>query len=422
MLAALRNAFKIPELRKRILYTVALLVVFRIGTHAPVPGVDARALAEGLNIAGGGIFGFLDMFAGGALERFSLFAMGVSPYITASIILQLLTAVVPSLEALAKEGPEGRRKLQDYTRYGTVVLGIFQALGTTMLARNYGVLAFPGLGGILLIVVTLTAGTVFLMWLGEKITENGIGNGVSLLIFTGIVARLPGSTWLTIRSIGQGGLSPVSFIAFLVIAVVVIGGVILIQEGQRRIPVQYAKRVVGRRVYGGQSTYIPLRVNQAGVMPVIFASSVLTFPLTLAQFIPALSGLTRWLDVGTIGYNILYVALTIFFTYFYTAVTFDPKDIADNMRKHGGFIPGLRPGWPTTQYLERVLTRITLVGAIFLAVIAVSPYLMATITRVPMNLFYFGGTGLLIMVGVALDTMKQIEAHLVMRHYEGFMS
>jgi preprotein translocase subunit SecY len=336
--------------------------------------------------------------------------------------LQLLTVVIPSLEALAKEGPEGRRKLQNYTRYGTVVLGIVQSFGTTMLARNYGVLKFPSFGGVALIVTTLTAGTVFLMWLGEKISENGLGNGVSLIIFTGIVARLPASTYLTIRSVGEGGLNPLSFIVFMILAVVVIGGVILIQEGQRRIPVQYAKRVVGRRVYGGQSTYIPLRVNQAGVMPVIFASSVLTFPLTLAQFIPAISGIERWLGVGTVGYNILYVVLTIFFTYFYTAVTFDPKDIADNMKKHGGFIPGLRPGKPTTQYLEKVLTRITLVGAIFLALIAVSPYLMASITRVPMNLFYFGGTGLLILVGVALDTMKQIEAHLVMRHYEGFMS
>ncbi|MCK9221813.1 MAG: preprotein translocase subunit SecY [Limnochordia bacterium] len=422
MLAALSNAFKIPDLRRKIFYTLALLLVFRVGTHVPVPGVDARALAEGLNIEGGGIFGFLDMFAGGALSRFSVFAMGVGPYITASIILQLLTVVIPSLEALAKEGPEGRRKLQNYTRYGTVVLGIVQSFGTTMLARNYGVLKFPSFGGVALIVTTLTAGTVFLMWLGEKISENGLGNGVSLIIFTGIVARLPASTYLTIRSVGEGGLNPLSFIVFMILAVVVIGGVILIQEGQRRIPVQYAKRVVGRRVYGGQSTYIPLRVNQAGVMPVIFASSVLTFPLTLAQFIPAISGIERWLGVGTVGYNILYVVLTIFFTYFYTAVTFDPKDIADNMKKHGGFIPGLRPGKPTTQYLEKVLTRITLVGAIFLALIAVSPYLMASITRVPMNLFYFGGTGLLILVGVALDTMKQIEAHLVMRHYEGFMS
>lgn len=422
MLDALRNALRIGDLRRKLLYTAALLVVFRIGSFVPVPGVDAIALAESLDIGGGNIFGFLNMFTGGALGRFTIFAMGVNPYITSSIILQLLTIVIPRLEELAKEGVEGRKKIQQYTRYGTVVLGLIQAYGITVLARNSNVITNPTFFNLLLIVITLTAGTSFLMWLGEKISEKGIGNGISLIIFAGIVAEFPVGIIQTIQNVGEGGVSIFSLLALAVLFVAIIAAVVMVQEGQRRIPVQYAKRVVGRRLYGGQSTHIPLRVNNAGVIPVIFASSVLTFPLTLAQFVPAIAPtVDRWFGVGTLGYIIAYAILVIFFTYFYTAVTFNPVEVANNMRKNGGFIPGLRPGRPTSEYLDRVLTRLTLAGAIFLALIAILPYLMSGITRMPMTFLFFGGTSLLIVVGVALDTMKQIEAHLLMRHYEGFM-
>ncbi len=421
MLDALKNAMRIPELRRKIIFTAALLAVYRIGSYVPVPGVDASALAQQLGVDGGNIFGFLDLFTGGALGRFTVFAMGVNPYITASIIIQLLTVVVPALEQLQKEGGEGRKKIQQYVRYGTVVLGLVQAFGITMMARNWGVITNPGIFNLLLILVTLTAGTSFLMWLGEKISENGIGNGISLLIFVGIVARMPMGTINAFRAVGEGGLNLFSLIVFGLLGVAVIAGIVMVQQGQRRIPVQYAKRVVGRRMYGGQTTHIPLRVNQAGVIPVIFASSVLTFPLTLAQFVPAVGAVNRLIGYGTFGYNLLYALLVIFFTYFYTAVTFNPSEVANNMKKNGGFIPGLRPGRPTTEYLDRVLTRITLPGACFLAFIAVMPYIVAIVTRIPETFLYFGGTGLLIVVGVALDTMKQIEAHLMMRHYEGFM-
>ena len=422
MLDALRNAWRIGDLRRKLLYTAALLVVFRIGSFVPVPGVDAIALAESLDIEGGNIFGFLNLFTGGALGRFTIFAMGVNPYITASIILQLLTIVIPRLEELAKEGVEGRKKIQQYTRYGTVVLGLIQAYGITVLAKNSNVVSNPTFFSLLLIVVTLTAGTSFLMWLGEKITEKGIGNGISMIIFAGIVAEFPVGIVRTLQNVGEGGISVFSVVLLAVLFVAIIAAVVLVQEGQRRIPVQYAKRVVGRRMYGGQATHIPLRVNNAGVIPVIFASSVLTFPLTLAQFIPAIAPtVTRWFGIGSTGYVISYALLVIFFTYFYTAVTFNPIEVANNMRKNGGFIPGLRPGKPTAEYLDRILTRITLAGAIFLAFIAILPYVMSAVTRVPLTFIFFGGTSLLIVVGVALDTMKQIEAHLLMRHYEGFL-
>jgi len=422
VLDALRNALRIGDLRRKILYTAALLIVFRIGSFVPVPGVDATGLAESLGIDRGNIFGFLNMFTGGNLGRFTIFAMGVNPYITASIILQLLTIVIPKLEELAKEGVEGRKKIQQYTRYSTVVLGLIQAYGITALARASGVVVDPGFFNLLVILMTLTAGTCFLMWLGEKITEHGIGNGISLIIFAGIVAELPGGVVQAIQSVGQGGLSIFSLLVFMVLGVLIIAAVVMVQEGQRRIPVQYAKRVVGRRMYGGQSTHIPLRVNNAGVIPVIFASSVLTFPLTLAQFVPSIAPFVdRWFGIGTTIYNIVFALMVIFFTYFYTAVTFNPVEVANNMRKHGGFIPGLRPGRPTSEYLDRILTRITLAGAIFLAFIAVLPYIMAGITQVPTAFLFFGGTSLLIVVGVALDTMKQIEAQLLMRHYEGFL-
>jgi preprotein translocase, SecY subunit len=422
VLEALKNALRIPDLRRKLLYTMGLLVVFRIGSFVPVPGVDAAGLAAQLGVEGGGIFGFLNLFSGGALGRFTVFALGVQPYITASIILQLLTIVIPKLEELAKEGPEGRKKIQEYTRYGTVALGIIQSIGVTSLAYNWGVLARTDAFTFITIVLTLTAGSTFLMWLGEKITEHGIGNGISLLIFAGIVAGVPVGTVNIFRALGEGGVNPFSLLFFAVAGLLVIMAIIMVQQGERRVPVQYAKRVVGRRMYGGQSTHIPMKVNQAGVIPVIFASSVLMFPLTLAQFIP---GIAPWVErvigIGTLGYNLLYFVMVIFFTYFYTAVTWNPADVADNMRKYGGFIPGLRPGKPTAQYLDRVLSRLTLAGALFLGFIAVMPYVMAAITKMPTTFLYFGGTGLLIVVGVALDTMKQMEAQLLMRHYEGFL-
>ncbi|NLG79873.1 MAG: preprotein translocase subunit SecY [Firmicutes bacterium] len=415
MLGALASAFRIPDLRKKIFYTALLLAVFRIGSFIPVPGVNVARLIETYGETG--LFQFLDLFSGGALRRFTVFAMGVNPYITASIILQLLTIVIPSLEELSKEGIEGRRKIAQWTRYGTVVLGVIQALGITMGIR--GAVEDPGILPVLLIVITLTAGTSFLMWLGEKISEHGIGNGISLIIFTGIIARLPAGVHTTAISIGRGGISPLNVVLFLVLGLASIVGVIWITLGARRIPVQYAKRVVGRRVYGGQTTHIPLRVNQAGVIPVIFASSLLTFPLTIAQFVPRLGFLVDWLRGDSISYMILYAVLVVAFTYFYTAITFNVTEVANNMKKYGGFIPGLRPGRPTAEYLDRVLTRITLVGGLFLAVVAVLPNIMTSLTR--LSTIYFGGTALLIVVGVALDTMKQIEANLLMRQYEGFM-
>ncbi|MDK2931317.1 MAG: preprotein translocase subunit SecY [Bacillota bacterium] len=415
MLGALASAFRIPDLRKKIFYTALLLAVFRIGSFIPVPGVNVARLIETYGETG--LFQFLDLFSGGALRRFTVFAMGVNPYITASIILQLLTIVIPSLEELSKEGIEGRRKIAQWTRYGTVVLGVIQALGITMGIR--GAVEDPGILPVLLIVITLTAGTSFLMWLGEKISEHGIGNGISLIIFTGIIARLPAGVHTTAISIGRGGISPLNVVLFLVLGLASIVGVIWITLGARRIPVQYAKRVVGRRVYGGQTTHIPLRVNQAGVIPVIFASSLLTFPLTIAQFVPRLGFLMDWLRGDSVSYMILYAVLVVAFTYFYTAITFNVTEVANNMKKYGGFIPGLRPGRPTAEYLDRVLTRITLVGGLFLAVVAVLPNIMTSLTR--LSTIYFGGTALLIVVGVALDTMKQIEANLLMRQYEGFM-
>ncbi len=418
MLEALRNALRIPDLRRKILYTAALLAVARIGTYVPVPGVDAAGLAAQLGIDGGNVFGLLDLFSGGALGRFTLFALGISPYITASIIIQLLTIVIPKLEQTFKEDSKA---MATYTRYGTVVLALVNAFSTTIMARSWGVVTNPSFLNLLVIVVSLVAGTMFLMWIGEKISENGIGNGISMLIFVNVVAEIPTNAINVTRAIGEGGINIFGLVLYLLISILVIAGIVMVQEGQRRIPVQYAKRVVGRKMYGGQSTHIPLRVNQAGVIPVIFASSILTFPLTLAQFIPAVNVIDKWIGYGSLGYNLLYVLMIVFFTYFYTAVTFNPQEVSDNMKKNGGFIPGMRPGRPTSEYLERVLTRITLPGAIFLAVIAVMPFIMAKVTRIPQNILHFGGTGLIIMVGVALDTMKQIEAHLLLRHYEGFL-
>ncbi len=417
MLSALSNILKITELRQKIVFTLAMFLVFRAGTHIPVPGVNPAVIEQ--LFTSGNLFGLLDLFSGGALSKFSVFAMSITPYINASIIMQLLTVVVPKFEQWAKEGEEGRKKITQITRYGTVLLGFIQAIG-----MSFGLKAAiinPGIGPILLIALTLTAGTTFLMWLGEQITEKGIGNGISLIIFAGIVSQLPSSLHNIYKYLQAGTINYFNVLLYAIIAVAMIVFVILIQQGQRRIPVQYAKRVVGRKMYGGQSTHIPLKVNQAGVIPIIFASSVLMFPVTIAQFVnvPWVKTLAEWFAWGTPLQTTLYALLIVFFTYFYTAVTMNISDMAENMKKYGGFIPGLRPGKPTADYLDRVMTRITLAGAIFLAFIAILPNFVGAVTNIQgVN---FGGTALLIVVGVALDTMKQIEAMVLMRHYQGFM-
>lgn len=417
MLSALSNILKITELRQKVVFTLAMFLVFRAGTHIPVPGVDVSVIEQ--MFTSGNLFGLLDLFSGGALSKFSVFAMSITPYINASIIMQLLTVVVPKFEQWAKEGEEGRKKITQITRYGTVLLGFVQAIG--MAVGLKAAIINPSIGSTLLIALTLTAGTTFLMWLGEQITEKGIGNGISLIIFAGIVSRIPDGIYVIYQYLMAGTIGPFNVLLFIVIGVAMIVAVIAISQGQRRIPVQYAKRVVGRKTYGGHSTHIPLKVNQAGVIPIIFASSVLMFPVTIAQFIdiPWVKTVADWFAWGTPLQTTLYALLIIFFTYFYTAVTLNISDMAENMKKYGGFIPGLRPGKPTADYLDRVMTRITLAGSIFLALIAILPNFIAAVTNIPG--VYFGGTALLIVVGVALDTMKQIEAMVLMRHYQGFM-
>jgi preprotein translocase subunit SecY len=424
MLSTLKNAWKIPDLRKRMMYTVMMLVIFRLGSTIPVPGMNRQVLAQLFQQSEGGLFGLFNLFSGGAFENFTIFALSITPYITASIIMQLLTIAIPSLEALAKEGEEGRKKIAQYTRYGTVVLALIQAIGVSIgLFRQ--ALVSQSAWNIIVIVITLTAGTAFLMWLGEQITDKGIGNGISLLIFAGIISRIPLGVIQTFKKLSIGEVSIISLIIFTILAVLIIAGVVAIQQGTRKIPVQYAKRVVGRKMYGGHSTHIPLKVNQAGVIPVIFAISLLQFPLTITYFFPP-NAFTAFVQkylspTGNPGvwiYSILYMILIIFFTYFYTAVTFNTVEVADNMKKNGGFIPGIRPGKPTSDYLNKVLGRITLAGAIFLAAIAVLPTIILHFTSLQ---FRFGGTSLLIAVGVALETMKQIEAQMLMRNYQGFL-
>jgi preprotein translocase subunit SecY len=421
----LRNIFRVPELKRRVLFTCGLLIVYRIGAHVPTPGIDAHALAIFFQRQSGNLLGLMDVFTGGALRRLSVFALGIMPYISASIILQLLAVVVPALEKLQKEGEQGRKKITQYTRYGTVGLSAIQALGIaigleSMQMGGAAVVPAPGWAFRLMTTLTLTGGTIFLMWLGEQISERGIGNGISLLIFAGIIVRMPEAIFASWTLITQGEMNPLVFLALLVLMVFVVAAVIVMTLGQRRIPVQYAKRVVGRRVYGGQSTHIPLRVNTAGVIPVIFASSIIAFPATIAQFVrhPWAQIVQSWLRFGSAPYTILYGAGIIFFTYFYTAIIFNPTDVADNMKKYGGYIPGIRPGSKTAEFIERVLDRITLVGALYLAAISILPEILITWMNVP---FYFGGTSLLIVVGVALDTVQQVESHLLMRHYEGFL-
>ncbi len=419
MLDTLLSAWKAKDLRAKIIFTLMMFLVFRFGAHIPVPGVDTAAFKEMLG--SGSIFGFLDVISGGALRNVTVFAMGIMPYINASIIMQLLTVVVPYLERLAKEGEEGRKKIVQFTRYGTVILGFIQAAGMSVFFGRSGILVDASLPSYVVVTISLTAGTAFLMWLGELITEKGIGNGISLIIFAGIVSGIPTGIVTLYNYVVTGEANIITIILFLIMALLIIAGIVYIHEGQRRIPVQYAKRVVGRKVYGGQSTHIPLKVNQAGVIPVIFAMSILLFPSTIAQWFPQ-SGFAQWIlgvfNFTSIPYMIMYATFIIFFTYFYTAVTFNPQDVADNMKKYGGFIPGLRPGRPTSEYIDRVLSRITLAGALFLAFIALMPNFIMGITGLNIA---FGGTGLLIVVGVALETMKQIESQLMMRHYQGFM-
>jgi preprotein translocase subunit SecY len=415
MLQSLLNAWRLPDLRKKLLFTALIIAIYRLGCYIPVPGVSVDAITEMFNT--GGVFDFYNLFSGGGLQRVAVFAMGIMPYITASIIMQLLTMVIPKLEALMKEGEAGQKKVNQYTRYFTVVLALIQAIGFVFLFRSYG--AFPPDAPLTplsfyLIVLTLTVGTALVMWMGELITQRGIGNGISLMIFASIVSRLPSGIQKLFT------LNPGYWVLMGVISVLVIIFIIYVTEGQRRIPVQYAKRVVGRKVYGGQSTYLPLRINMAGVIPVIFASSVLLFPVTLAQMTPW-TWAKRLGDIfgpGSWWYLVAEVILIVLFTYFYTAVQFNPIDQADNLKKYGGFIPGIRPGRPTAVYLDRVLTRITFPGALFLAAIVLLPTLLIRLLNIP---FYFGGTSLLIVVGVALDTMKQMESQLLMRHYEGFL-
>ena len=426
MFEGLQNVPRIPELRRRLGFTLAILAVYRLGVAIPTPGINGQALGEYFRAAQATVFGMVNLFSGGALERFSIFALGIMPYISASIILQLMTLVVPYIERLQKEGEQGRKKITQYTRYGTIGLsliqGLFISLGLEQIQTPAGgsVVFAPGWAFRLMTILTLTAGTAFIMWLGEQISERGIGNGISLIIFAGIVAAIPSALTNTFSYVRQGELGVLVILFLALFMVVVVATIVFVERGQRRIPVQYAKRVVGRRMYGGQSTHLPLKVNTAGVIPPIFASSLLIFPGTIAQFVqyPAFQRAADYLQPGGVVYNLIYVAAIIFFCYFYTAVTFNPKDVAENMQKHGGFIPGIRPGRRTAEYIDRILTRITLGGAVYVSIVCVIPTILIAQFNIP---FFFGGTALLIVVGVAIDTVAQMQSHLIQRSYEGFM-
>ncbi len=432
MISGAQNIFKIPELKRRILMSFLFLAVYRIGVHIPTPGINGDALASFFEHAKGTLFSLIDMFSGGALERLSVFALGIMPYISASIILQLLTVVIPYLERLQKEGEIGRKKIVQYTRYGTVLLSMIQGFGIAVGLENMRgaagemIVLTPGWSFRIMTVITLTAGTAFIMWLGEQITERGIGNGISLIIFAGIVARMPNAIAGTYELFRVGQMNIITILFIILLMVLVVAVIIFVETGQRRLPVQYAKRIVGRKVYGGQSTHLPLKLNTSGVIPPIFASSILMFPLTIANFMPKplleahpwIQSILNSLGPGHLFYNLLYVGFIIFFCYFYTAVTFNPNDVAENMKKFGGYIPGIRPGQKTAEYIDKVLTRITLGGAIYVSAVCVLPTILYRKFNVP---FYFGGTALLIVVGVALDTVQQVEAHMLSRHYEGLM-
>ncbi|MDH4218596.1 MAG: preprotein translocase subunit SecY [Candidatus Aminicenantes bacterium] len=451
MLDSIRNIFSIPELRRRVIFTLLLLAVYRIGAQIPSPGISGPALEEFWQMQRGTILGFVDLFTGRSMSRMTIFALGIMPYISASIILQLLQVVWPYLERLSKEGELGRKKITQYTRYGTILICLIQSFGISIFlesirspASNVPIVPNPGWGFRLLTVLTMTTGTVFIMWLGEQISERGIGNGISLIIFAGIVVSLPGGIQNILSGLRTGDMSPLRMIFLLVLMLAVVVVIVFVERGQRRIPVSYAKRVVGRKIYGGQSTHLPLRVNTGGVIPIIFAASIITIPSTVAQLIkvPFIQNFAMQFGMGMPLYNLLYIASIIFFTYFYVSIIFNPSDVADNLRKYGGFIPGIRPGKNTSDFIDGVLSRITLVGAIYLAAVAIMPEFLITglkVSALPFigdfldaNLpqwftqglnvnFYFGGTSILIVVGVAMDTMQQVEAQLVMRHYDGFM-
>ncbi len=426
------NIFRIPDLRKRVLFTLGILIIFRIGAHIPTPGIDITALRAYFTQHAGGLLNLFDMFSGGALKRVSIFALGIMPYISASIILQLLTVVIPFLEKLSKEGDYGRKKINQYTRYLTVVICMVQASALSTWIKGWKapdgtpVVLNPTIGFTLLTILTITTGTILLMWFGERITEKGIGNGISLLIFAGIVARFPAAFMELILKVKLGEFNPVFMVIILALFVLIIAFIVYIEQGQRRLPVQYAQKIVGRKVYGAQTTHIPLKINPAGVIPIIFASAIIMFPAQIFTFlgrkISFFSKIALMISPGTALYLVLYGILIIFFTYFYTAITFNPKDLSENLRKFGGFIPGIRPGDNTTIYIEKVLNRIVLPGSIFLAFVAILPSLIQQWLGVPQNFAYMmGGTSMLISIGVALDTMKQIESHLIMRHYDGFL-
>lgn len=425
LMETLRKAWANEEIRRKMIFTFLMLVVFRIGSNIPVPGVNRTVLAE-LFSGNYGLFDLFDLFSGGSFGNMTIFALGITPYITASIILQLLTIAIPSLERLAREGTEGRKKITQITRYLTIALGLIQATGITIGMFRQALISTDAFS-VITIILVLTAGTAFLMWIGEQINEYGIGNGISLLIFGGIVARMPSAVRSIGNSYSQGTINMMSIVLFILFCIVVVVGIIEVQQGERRIPVQYAKRVVGRKMYGGQSTHIPLKVNQAGVIPIIFSISLLQFPLTITYFTSTTSSFAIWVNKwlspsgnpGVWIYSIFNVILIFFFTYFYTAITFNPMEVSENMKQNGGFIPGIRPGRATVDYLSRVMNRITVVGALFLAVVSTLPTLVSNFTA--FNQVYFGGTSILIAVGVALDTMKQLEQQLVMRNYKGFL-
>ena len=451
MLDSIRNIFSIPELRKRVIFTLLLLAVYRVGAQIPSPGINASALAEVWAQQKGSILGFIDLFSGRNMSKMTIFALGIMPYISASIILQLLQVVWPYLERLAKEGDLGRKKITQYTRYGTILICVIQALAVAMLLETSkspggaAIVLNPGLGFKLLTILTMTTGTVFVMWLGEQISERGIGNGISLIIFAGIVVNFPRGVNSFLTGLKNGTMGPLKILFMGAMMLAVVAFIVLVERGQRRIPVSYAKRVIGRKVYGGQSTHLPLRVNTGGVIPIIFAASIITIPTTIAKLVkvPVLNQIAGQFNIGMPLYNLCYVAAIIFFTYFYISIIFNPTDVADNLRKYGGFIPGIRPGKNTSDHIDDILSRITLVGAIYLAAIAILPEFIMTgfkVQAIPLignfldaNLpkwftqglgveqLYFGGTSLLIVVGVAMDTLQQIEAQLVMRHYDGFM-
>ncbi|MBI4958159.1 MAG: preprotein translocase subunit SecY [Desulfovibrio sp.] len=427
-LQGVENLARLPELKKKIIWTFVILAVYRVGIHVPVPGVDTLALQDFFQSAKNTLFGLFDMFSGGGLNKLSIFTLGIMPYISDSIVMQLLTVVSPELARLQKEeGAQGRKKITQYTRYGTVLITLIQGLGIAVGLENMSsptgapLVLHPGIGFKFMTVMTLTAGTVFLMWLGEQITEKGIGNGISLIIFAGIVSGLPRALIQTFTLVGQGEMSLLVLILLVVVMGGVLAAIVFMERGQRRVPIQYAKRMVGRKMYGGQTTHLPLKINTAGVIPPIFASSILLFPATIANFYEAdwVQMVSNWFNPSSIVYNVLFISMIVFFCYFYTAIIFDPKQIAENIRKQGGFVPGIRPGQKTKEYLDRVLARLTLWGSMYISAVCVLPMILIAQFNVP---FYFGGTSILIVVGVAMDFMSQIESYMISRQYEGLLA